>query len=449
MCFQGDGTTSIVLFTGELLKYAQRYLMDGVHPRILADGFELGKARAMEFLDKFKVEHPDLHEDRDLLTSVARTALRTKLRSDMADQLTDIAVNAVLAVRREGEPIDLHMVEKMHMVHRTDTDSRLVRGLVLDHGARHPDMPKYVENAYILTCNISLEYEKSEVSSSFVYSTPEEREKLVEAERKFTDDKVKAVIELKRQVCTPENGYGFVVINQKGIDPLSLDMLAKEGIVGIRRAKRRNMERLQLACGGEAVNSEAALRPECLGWAGKVYEEVLGEDKYTFVEDVKHPQSVTVLLKGPNAHTIAQLKDALRDGLKAVVNAVEDEALVPGAGAFELAAAADLMEYKKSVKGRAKLGVQAVADALLVIPKTLAQNSGFDVLDTLIKLQEEVEASADPVGLDVETGDPMLPVTAGVWDAYRVKRQFVHLATMLASQLLVVDEVMRAGRGSR
>ena len=133
----------------------------------------------------------------------------------MADKLTDSIVDAVLAVRRPNEPIDLHMVERMHMVHQTDRDSRLVRGIVLDHGARHPDMPKYVEDAYILTCNVSLEWEKTEVNSSFMYRTAEEKERLVDAERKFVDDKVRQIIELKKQVCTPENKRNFVVINQK------------------------------------------------------------------------------------------------------------------------------------------------------------------------------------------------------------------------------------------
>jgi len=445
----GDGTTSIVLFTGELLKYAERFIGDGVHPRILVDGFDLAKERVSKFLDTFKVEKIDLHEDRELLLSVAKTSLRSKLRPELADQLTEIVTDAVLAVRQPGQPIDLHMVERMHMVHRFDKDSKLVRGLVLDHGARHPDMPTYVENAYILTCNVSLEYEKSEVNSNFVYSTPEERQRLVEAERRFTDEKVKKIIELKKQVCTPENGFTFVVINLKGIDPLSLDMFAKEGIIGIRRAKRRNMERLVLACGGIAVNSVEELTPEVLGWAGKVYEQVLGEEKYTFVEDVRHPQSVTILLKGPNQHTIAQLKDAVRDGLRAVTNAIEDGSVVPGAGAFELAAAADLMEYQATVPGRAKLGVQAFADALLVVPKTLAQNSGLDVLDTIIRLQEELRKTKEPVGIDINTGGPLQPAAFGIWDNYRVKRQFLELANGLASQLLLVDEVLRAGRGTR
>lgn len=333
------------------------------------------------------------------------------------------------------------------MVHQSNSHTRLIKGLVMDHGSRHPDMPSSLDNCYIMTLNVSLEYEKSEITSSFFYNNADQRENMVNAERRFTDDKVKQIIELKRQVCTEENGYNFVIINQKGIDPLSLDMLAKEGILALRRAKRRNMERLSLACGGMAINSVDDIEPSMLGWAGKVYEQNLGEDNYTFVEDVKHPLSCSILIKGPNEHTIAQIKDAIRDGLRAVNNTIEDGAVVPGAAAFELAAHCALSEYQKEVTGRAKLGVQAYADAMLIIPKVLAENSGLDVQDTLITLQEELISSSNAaIGLDLYSGQPMLPAQQGIWDNYRVKRQCIQLGTILASQLLLVDEVMRAGK---
>jgi len=150
-------------------------------------------------------------------------------------------------------------------------DTQLIKGLVMDHGARHPDMPKRSENCHILTANVSLEYEKTEVNSGFFYKTAEERERLVQAERSFTDQRVQKIIDFKKQVCGETND-GFILINQKGIDPISLDALAKEGIVALRRAKRRNMERLALACGGHAQNSVDDLAPDCLGNAGLVYE---------------------------------------------------------------------------------------------------------------------------------------------------------------------------------
>ncbi|KAG2459477.1 TCPW protein, partial [Polypterus senegalus] len=337
----GDGTTSNVLIIGELLKQADLYVSEAV-------------------------------------------------------------VDAVLAIRKPSEPIDLYMVEIMEMKHKTESDTTLIKGLVLDHGARHPDMKKRVEDAYILTCNVSLEYEKTEVNSGFFYKSADEREKLVKAERKFIEDRIKKIIEFKKAVCG-DTDKGFVVINQKGIDPLSLDALAKEGIVALRRAKRRNMERLTLACGGIAMNSVDDLTPECLGHAGLVYEYTLGEEKFTFIEKCSNPLSVTLLVKGPNKHTLTQIKDAIRDGLRAVKNAIEDGSVIPGAGAFEVAVADALVKHKPLVKGRAQFGVQAFADALLVIPKVLAQNSGYDPQETLVKLQTEAKESGQLIGVDLST----------------------------------------------
>ena len=336
------------------------------------------------------------------------------------------------------------------MRHKLGSDTSLVRGLVLDHGTRHPGMPKRLENCHVLTCNISMEYEKSEVNSGFFYSSADQREKLVAAERAYTDERVAKVIALKQQVCAAKPGSTFVIVNMKGIDPLALDMLAKEGILALRRAKKRNMERTALACGGYAVNSVEELTPECLGHCGAVYEHVLGEEKYTFIEDCAHPRSCTILIKGQNDHTIAQIKDAVRDGLRAVKNTLEDGCVVPGAGAFEVAAAHHLRTVtKKAAEGRAKLGVEAFAEALMGFPKILAENSGFDAQEAVIKLQEAHEAGAPRVGLDVATGEPLDPATAGIFDNYIVKKQILLSAPVIASQLLLVDEVMRAGINMR
>lgn len=442
----GDGTTSTVLLVGELMKQAERHLSEGTHPRVLVEGFEAAKKASLLFLDQFK---QTVDADREILRCVARTSLRTKLHDKLADQLTDIVTDAVLMVRKDkSEPIDLYMIEVMHMRHKLDEDTQLIRGLVLDHGARHAGMPKRLENCFVLTANISLEYEKSEVNSGFFYSSAEQREKLVAAERDYTDERVRKIIELKKQVCdTPDKT--FLLINQKGIDPISLDMLAKEGIMALRRAKKRNMERLQLSCGGVAINSMEELSPDILGHAGVVYEHTLGEDKFTFVEDVRHQHSCTILIKGPNDHTIAQIKDAVRDGLRAVKNVLDDNAVVVGAGAFEVALAHHLRTVtKRSVPGRAKLGIEAFAEALLGFPKILAENSGHEAQECIIKLQEEHE-NGNVVGLDVVTGEPLDPRLSGIYDNYIVKKQILQSAPVVVSQLLLVDEVIRAGINMR
>ncbi|GAB1608414.1 T-complex protein 1 subunit zeta-like [Argonauta hians] len=439
----GDGTTSNVLLIGELLKQAEIFISEGLHPRHVTEGFNLAKTKALDVLEQMKIAR---EMDRSTLIEVAKTSLFTKLHHKLASNLAEQIVDAVLAIQQPNEAIDLHMVEMMEMKHKTDMDTALVRGIVMDHGARHPDMKKRVENAYILTCNVSLEYEKTEVNSGFFYKSAAEREKLVEAERKFIDDRVRRIIELKKKVC--DNNKGFVVLNQKGIDPFSLDLLAKEGIVAVRRTKRRNMERLVLACGGSAMNSLDDLTPDCLGFAGVVYEHVLGEDKFTFVEECKNARSVTILVKGPNKHTIVQIKDAVRDGLRAVKNAIEDGCILPGAGAFEIAANRELMKYKEEVKGRASLGVHAYAEAILIIVKILAQNSGLDPQQTMVKLLQEYTSPAQSIGLDIKSGEAIMPADNGILDNYRVKRQLLHSCTVIASNLLLVDEIMRAGMSS-
>ncbi|KAF5832350.1 chaperonin complex component [Dunaliella salina] len=443
----GDGTTSMVLMIGELMKAAERYLGEGTHPRVLVDGLDVAKAAVVSFLEKLK--HPVNATDRETLRMVARTSLRTKLNEKMADRLTDIVTDAVLYIRKPEEPIDLYMVRIY-----CPGASRVAHAMV----ERQPEEPidvclvrMYCHSALVLAalypgahlCSASLR------RPLMCACNAEQRERLVAAEREVTDERVRKIIDLKRKVCGSSPDKGFVVINQKGIDPISLDMLAKEGIMGLRRAKKRNMERLQAACGGFAINSVEELVPEALGKAGHVYEHVLGEEKYTFVEDVQNPQSVTILLKGQSDHVINQIKDAVRDGLRAVKNTLDDSCVLPGAGAFEVAAAHHLRSVtRKTVEGRAKLGIDAFADALLGVAKVLAENSGYDPQEVCIKLQEEFE-NGNVVGLDVATGEPFDPIMAGVLDNFIVKKQIMQSAPVVASQLLLVDEVMRAGVNMR
>ncbi|TPP62146.1 Chaperonin containing T-complex polypeptide subunit zeta [Fasciola gigantica] len=456
----GDGTTSNVLLIAELLKQADLHTSEGLHPRLITEGFELARNKCLEILSDCRIEIDKDMPDRSILLSVVGTSLRTKLHADLANLLTTHVVDAVLAVRTPDEPLDLHRVELMQMQHKTDMDTTLIKGIVLDHGGRHPDMPKRVTNAYILTCNVSFEYEKTEVNSSFFYKTAEERSNLIKSEREFIDMRVQKVIDLKNKVCDAAGGDpkpGFVVINQKGIDPFALDAFAREGILALRRAKRRNMERVALACGGYALNSVDDMTPDCLGHAGLVYEYILGEEKFTFIEECKTPHSVTLLMKGPNKHTLTQLKDAINDGLRAAKNTLEDGCVVPGAGAFEIVAHRELSKFAEEVKGRARLGVQAFANALLVIPKVLAKNAGHDAQDVMVKLLVEstrVEKRTgknrptEIVGVDLATGDALVPAQVGIYDNFIVKKQIISSCAVIASNILLVDEIMRAGLSS-
>jgi T-complex protein 1 subunit zeta len=451
----GDGTTSTVLFIGELMRLADYYMRDGVHVRSIVEGYTLAKEETLRFLDTFKKPVTQLpSENREAYVRTAFTALNTKLEPSIAQDLAEVCVDAVNCIHTPGKPIDLHMVEIMVMQHKLKSDSQYIQGLVLDHGTRHPDMPRRLENCFILTCNASLEYEKSEVNAEWSYTTASMKEKMMRAERKVVDDNTRKILALKREVCT--EGQGFVVINQKGVDPLALDMLAKEGIMALRRAKKRNMERLVLACGGVAVNSFDGLTINDLGRATAVYEHILGEEKYTFVEAEK-PESCTVLIKGPNKHTLGQLKDAVRDGLRAVKCTLDDMCVVPGAGAFEVAALCNLEDYLEKAQGHVKIGVRAFGEALTIIPRTLCSTAGRDdAAYVLIELQEAHKAAKkkgtdECFGVDTSAGGITDTNVLQLFDSYRSKRYMVNTSAEIASQLMLVDEIMKAGvqRGGR
>eukprot|EP00461_Guttulinopsis_vulgaris_P001595 UN01595 len=442
----GDGTTSTILLTGELMNEAERICAKGLHPRVLLEGYEKGKELTLQYLDQFKSKVGVI--DDELLQNIARTSLRTKVPLELADHLADIVVKAVKAIYDKDNSnlkLDLHMIEIMAMKHGSATDTRFIDGLVLDHGARHPGMAKRSEKAAIFVCNFSLEYEKAINNSTMMYKSTAQRDRLVAAERKYTDDKVRTIIQFKEETVGKDGS--FILINQGGIDPISLDLLQKGGIVAIRRAKRRNMERLSRACGGYAVTALDNLTPDCLGYADLVYEHALADEVYTFVEGCKGKRSCTILVNGPNDHTILQVKAALRDGLRAVANALEDQCVIAGAGAFELYAYNQLMKYchsSQDVGGKIKIGIRAFAEALLVIPKTLAQNAAFDAQTTVVEVQESVHKGLR-CGIDLDTGKAMLSENVGVFDNYCVKKQSISLATSMCS-LVLVDEVIRSGK---
>jgi len=227
-------------------------------------------------------------------------------------------------------------------------------------------------------------------------------------------------------------------------------MLAKENIIALRRAKRRNMERLILACGGNAVNSVDDLTEKDLGFAEQVYEVSLGDDKYTFVEGVKDPFSCTILIKGQSDFSIAQIKDAIRDGTRTIKNFFDDgQVVIPGGGAFEIFAREKLLEYAKNkVDGKAIVGVEAFAEALLVIPKSLAENAGQDHKSSILNVikSNQGDLKHGLFGIDISNGNSMNPILCGVYDNYCVKKAFLNIGPVLVQQLLLVDEIMRAGK---
>lgn len=424
----GDGATSTIILIGEALKNIEKYLEKGLHPQILCDGIDLTRMEIEKWLPT-KIINKTL--DRKTLLKCARTVIETKIKKNLSNKFANIAVDAVLTIYNEGKIVDLERIEILQVNTRTESDSKWIRGIVLDHGARHPDMPKLINNALILLCNINLEYERPTTTSSINYNSIEEREKISLNERELIDKRVKSIIHLKRSVCQEKN-CGFVLINQKGIDTISLDLLAKEGILGIRRAKRKNLERIALLCNCIPVNSIHNLNSNVLGFSGIVYEQIIGEEKYTFFENVSNPFSGTIIIKGRSSFIRKQIETSIYSAIKTLKLGIEDKGFLKGAGNIELMLQQHLLIYSTKIPGKKKYGVRAIANAIASIPRTLLENSGLKVdnLSKCIEIYGERGNSEDALQLD----------------SYSAKKHVFTTVCFLLIQLLLIDDIY-FGRG--
>jgi chaperonin GroEL (HSP60 family) len=238
-----------------------------------------------------------------------------------------------------------------------------------------------------------------------------------------------------------------VAFCQKGIDDLAQHFLAKAGIYTVRRVKKSDMEKLARATGGRIVTSIHELSKNDLGKAGLVEERKIGDEKMTFVEQCENPKSVSIILRGGTEHVVDELSRAMEDGLRVVGVVVEDKVLVPGGGAPEVELALRLREYAATVGGREQLAIEAFADSMEIIPKTLAENAGLDQIDTLVALRSAHEKNLKTTGLDMETGEPIDMLSLGVVEPLRVKTQAINSAAEAAVMILRIDDVIASKSG--
>ena len=431
----GDGTTSIIVILGETFKHIEKYIEKGVHPQILYQGMNLGKRELDRWLSTQKFP---LKVDKNTLFSIAKSVLSTKLKSTLSKKLADILSEAILTVYREGEEIDIQMIEIISIENQIEFESRFVKGIVLDHGSRHSGMPNILYDSFILLCNISLEYETTEFESEISFNCCDNQQKFLLKEREYVDQKVKKIIQIKRSVCKDKK-KGFLVVNQKGIDTLSLDLLAKEGILAVRRAKRQNLERISLMCNAVPVNSIDDIKPEILGYAGLVYEQIIGDEKFTFIENVTNPFSGTILIKGKNIFLRQQIKDAIKSGLMSLKIFSKDKCALHGGGQIEIQANKHLTLYSECIKGKKKFGVIALAKGMLSIPKILSENSGDDPYKYYSYISKNIAQSYSVSHFSDLNQYNIL-------DCWTVKKQIYESVVSLASTVLLIDEIL-LGRG--
>ena len=431
----GDGTKTAVIFSGELLKEAEKLIDKNIHPTVIIEGYKKALSKAVELINS--IAEPVTINDDEKLLLVAKTSLNSKAVHDARDHLAKIAVEAVKAIaEKRGDRwyVDLNNVGMIKKHGGSIFDTKLVRGIVLDKEVVHPDMPRRVENAKIAVLDAPLEIEKPELDLEVSITSPDLIRKMLEKQEKILAEKVEKI------AATGAN----VVITQKGIDEVAQHYLAKHGILAVRRVKRSDIEKIAKATGAKIVTSVRDLKPEDLGYAELVEERKVGEDKMVFIEGAKNPRSVTILIRGGFERLVDEAERALRDALNAVADAVMDGKIIAGGGAVEAEIAKGLTEYAKTLAGKERLAVEAYIRALEALPQTLAYNAGHDPIEVLMKLRRAHAEGKKWHGVDIETGDVVDMWERGIIEPARVKINALKAGTEVATLILRIDDVIAA-----
>ena len=432
----GDGTTTTVVLASELLKKAEELLDQNIHPTILVSGYRKAAQKAIEIIGKVAV--PVDIEDKKTLLKVALTSMSSKAVGAAREHLAQIAIDAVkqIAEKRGDKMIaDIDNIQLVKKTGKSLLETQLIRGIIVDKEVVHPGMPKKKENAKIALLDSALEIEKTEISAEIRIRDPSQM-------KAFLDQETNMMAEMVQKIKASK---ADVVFCQKGIDDMVQHFLAKEGIIAARRVKESDMEKLSRATGAKIVSDLEDLKANDLGMAGIVEERRIGDDKMIFVEKCKDPHSVAILIRAGLERMVDEAERAMTDALSVVSDVIENNKIVAGGGAVEIEVAKELRRYATKVGGREQLAVEAFADAVEVIPRTLAENAGLEPIDVLVDLRSAHEKEDGKyIGIDVFTGKTQNSLDNGVIEPISVKEQAVKSASESAAMILRIDDVITA-----
>jgi len=432
----GDGTTTAVMLAGEFLKRAGDLLDQGIHPSTIIKGFKGAAAHAEKNLTE--MSYKVMLEDTDTLEKIASVSMGSKTVGfgKAKDRLAKLVVSAVrqVAERKDGKVViddDFIKVEKKEGGDIDDT--QLINGVLVDKEIVHPGMPKKVENAKIALVDSALEIEKTETDAKIEITSPEQMEAFLKQEEKMLREMVEKI------AATGAN----VVFCQKGIDDVAQHFLSKKGVVAVRRVKKSDMEKLARATGAKLATNLDDLSSKDLGFAGVVEERKIAGEQMVFVEKCKDPKSVTIFVRASTEHVVNEGERAIVDGIGAVSSAIEEGEYVAGGGSVEMQLASDLRKYATEIGGREQLAIQIFADALEIVPRTLAESAGMDAIDTLVELRtRHKRMDGRDSGVDVYNGKIADMKKLGIIEPTKVKKQAIASASEAAAMLLRIDDMI-------
>ncbi len=432
----GDGTTTSVVIAGNLLKKAGDLLDQNIHPTTIIKGYELAAKKAEETLHANSENVTS--DDIEILKKIALVAMSSKGIGSTSERekLADIIVTSVkqVAEKKDGKFVidnDLVKIEKKAGGEISDTE--LINGVLVDKEIVHLGMPKSVKEAKILLLDAALEIEKTETDAKIEITSPDQMDAFLRQEEKMLKDMTDKIV---------ATGATFVFC-QKGIDDLAQHYLAKKGVSAVRRVKKSDMEKLSRATGAKIESTLEDMKPADLGNAGLVEEKKVAGESMVFVRNCKDPKSVSIFIRGGTDHIVSEVERAVVDARGAVASALELGRYVIGGGSIEMIIGKALSEYATEIGGREQLAIQAFAEALESIPKTLAENAGMDAIDAIVSLRSKhKKPEGKYFGVDVINGKIADLKVAGVFEPEKVKKQAMSSATETARLVLRIDDII-------
>ena len=429
----GDGTTSSVIFGGTLLAKAEELLSKDVHSSVIIDGYQAAAEKALEVLDE--ISKKVTADDKETLLNIAKTSMESKLISEDSDSLSKIVVDAVLKITKTKDgksKVDLDNIKVEKKAGGSIQDTALIKGIVLDKEIVHSGMPTKIQSAKIALINSALEVEKTEMSAEIRINDPTQMQMFLEEENRM----------LKSMVDKLHSIGSNVVICQKGIDDMAQHFLAKHGILAVRRVKESDMSKLAKATGGRISSNIDDISEKDLGAADLVHQKKVETDKWVFVEGCKNPQSVTMLIRGGSQRVVDEVDRSIHDSLMVVKDVIETPAIVAGGGAPEALLAAFLKDWSGRFDGRQQLAIKKYAEALEVIPLTIAENAGMDPIDTMVSLRAKQSDGKKWTGINAKEGKVSDMLSQNIVEPVVVKKQIIKSATETASMILRIDDVI-------
>merc|ERR1712051_648794 len=439
----GDGTTSVIVLAAEMLGVSHQFLEEKMHPTVVIQAYRQALEDAAVILRDNVSTKIDL-DDAVAVRKVIQSCVGTKFIAKWSDLACDIAMDAVKTVTMavgEKKEIDIKRYAKVEKIPGgTIEDSSVLKGVMFNKDVTHPKMKRKIENPRILLLDCNLEYKKGESQTNIEIVNEADFSKILELEEAYI-----------KKICDEiMMGKPDLVITEKGVSDLAQHFLSKEGITVIRRLRKSDNLRVARACGATIVNRTDEITEEDIGTGAGLFEvRKIGDEYFTFIEQCKDPKACTILLRGASKDILNEVERNLQDALNVARNLYQEPALVPGGGATEMEVAHLLTQKAKTLKGVVQWPYKAVASALEVIPRTLAQNCGANTIRSLTALRAKHAVEEEKNvnwGINGETGELTDMKELGIWDPLSVKLQVYKTAVETAILLLRIDDIVSGSK---